>query len=56
MPKMRDTKATRVMPAFGSEDAKMASQEITEAKVASEISYDAAFWNQRSQNDAENYH
>ena len=32
-----------MMPAFGSEDAKRASQEITKAKVTFEISYDAAF-------------
>ena len=42
----KDAKATLVMPAFGSIDAKIATEEITEAKVTSEISYDAAFWNQ----------
>ena len=45
----KDAKATLVISAFGSKDAKMASYEITEAKVTSEISYDAAFW-------AKNYH
>ena len=42
----KDAKATLVMPAFGSEDVKMASQDITEAKETSEISYDTKFWNQ----------
>ena len=38
-----------MMPAFGSQDANMASQEITEAKVTSETSYDAVYYNQGCQ-------